>query len=110
MAVVGKILHQSQLGTSDVLLYSPSNVTGYIDAAVVCNTTASAQTITISVVDGGGAVADANKIYHEFSISGGDTVTLGGLLNMRLEDADELRGLADSATALTLTISGREVS
>lgn len=110
MAVIGKILYQGQLPASEAELYQPSNVTAYIDQAVVCNPTGGAVTLTISVVKGGGALADANKIYHEFSIALKETQTLGGLLNLRLESGDEIRAVASSAASLTLTISGREVS
>lgn len=110
MAVEGKILYQGQPSTSDALLYEPSNVTAYIDGATICNPTGGAVTVTISVVKGGGAMADANKQYAAFSIGAGATETLGGLLNIRMESGDELRALASAATSLTLTISGREVS
>ena len=111
MAVSGKILYQGQPGTSEAELYQGgTGIETYIDSAVVCNPTGSSATLTLAVVDGGGSLADANTIYSAFTVAAGDTTTLGGLVNMRLEAADEIRGLASAGSTLTLTITGREVS
>ena len=111
MAVNGNIFYQGQPGTSDAELYQPgTGLVGYVDSAVVCNPTAGSQTITLAVVKGGGALADANTVYHEFTVDAGATTVLSGLLNLRLDASDEIRGLASAAASLTLTISGRESS
>lgn len=110
MAVTYRILYQGQLTTSDAALYSPSAGTALIDAVTVCNTTGGAVTLDLSLVDGGGALAAGNQIYDSFSIGANATVSLTGLVNHRMETADQIRGLASANTSLTLTISGREVT
>lgn len=110
MATSGKFLAQAQFAASDTLIYEPINVTAFIDQFTVCNTTGGAVTVTVAVVRGGGALADANTIYKTFSVAAGATEILSGIVNQRLNSGDELRGLASAATSVAYFVSGREDS
>mgnify|MGYP000224034553 CR=1 FL=1 len=108
MAVTYGILYQGQLATTDTALYSPTSGATLIDQVTVCNTTGSAETLDLSLVDGGGSMAESNQLYDAFSVGANSTVVLSGLINHRMETADQIRALASANTSLTLTISGRE--
>lgn len=104
-----KILAQAQPGTSDTLLYTASTEVA-IDGAIACNPTGTARDLTVALVKGGGALAAANTVHSAVAIGAGSTTTLAGLVNQRMESGDEIRALATAATAITVTISGREIT
>ena len=98
---------QQQAPTSAASVHTAPSAT-IIDAAVVCNPTASSDTLTLWLVQDGGTQADDNVIYDALTVDAGATEVLGALHGMSMIAGAKLFLLAGaSATALTVTITGR---
>jgi hypothetical protein len=106
-----KLADGAQLGTTSSTLYTaPANTTTKISDVTVCNTTTVARTVTVYVVESGGAANAASTIYSAFPVGPKETVTLSDLTGFVLEAADTLRGLADAATAVSIQASGVQIT
>lgn len=93
-------------GTGDTLLYTAPAAGTVVRGIHVCNTTASAATITLGF-DSGGALAAGNHFLSALSIPANGTYDWSGF--QVLENADTIRALQGTASALTVTISGVEL-
>lgn len=102
-----KILYQGQPDVTSASVYVSARETT-IDAAVVCNTSGATVSLDVWLLPSGGAVANANCIYGSFDVSPASQVSLGLLVNHGLPDGSELHMQASVASALTVTVSGRE--
>lgn len=107
MAYVPKRLSQSQPGTSYATAYTvPGATSCIVKELVVCNTTANAIALDVSLVASGGTAGVTNNIISTASIAGfsmviytlAQVLATGGFISMK----------AGTATALTVTISGVE--
>lgn len=100
-----KKLYQGQPTTGESTLYSVPLATDVkIGSIIICNTTGSAATVSLSVVSSGGTPGASNRILSSFSVAANDTVTLE--TPVVLSAGDVISGLQGTASALTLTISG----
>ncbi|MDA8395552.1 MAG: hypothetical protein M0T72_10000 [Candidatus Dormibacteraeota bacterium] len=106
-------LYQGQPAATEAALYTaPASTTNnpapgataILKSMLVCNTTASAATLTLYIVPSGGAAGAANEIYNALSIAAGATQQID--LEQYLEAGDFLAGLQGTASALTVTLSG----
>jgi hypothetical protein len=112
--LVGGIVGQVQLGTSATALLTTSPVAAgsYVKVAkvVLCNTSASAVTVTYGAVKSGGTLVDAATACKTFSLgaAGSNTHTLDAteLAGMMLGPGDFLSGLASTGAVVTATVSG----
>jgi hypothetical protein len=97
-------LYHAQPGTSTTLLYTATGGV-IVKQIIVANTTATAETITIGLGPTGAALAAANHILSGVTVPPYSTLTFD--LSLVMANTDVLRGLqTDSATALTVSISG----
>lgn len=106
-------LYQGQPGTGASTLYtapalsanvtSPS-ATAYVTEIIICNTTASAATITIGI----NGVAASNQLIGAITINANDTKVISGIRTL-MPAGSTLQALQGTASAITLTISGVEV-
>lgn len=113
MVVSKRFVEGSQLTTGAVAYYTAQNVAGVkslIKKATVCNTTASAATVTVYLVPSGGSPAAANTIVSARPVAAGQTLELYEVENQVLEAGDTLQALASAGTAITLAVSGVELS
>lgn len=99
------LIYQGQVPNTSTELYAAERLAA-IHAATVCNTSASDATLSIWVAMDGGAAADGNKVYDDLSIVAGDSVSLANLVNHALPTGAKIYGQAQTASALTLTVSG----
>lgn len=98
-------LYQGQPTTSEATLYTVAALTNVkLQSIIVCNTTATAATLSLSVVTAAGTAGVTNRILAAFSVAANDTVTID--VPVEMGAADFLSGLQGTASALTLTISG----
>ena len=100
-------LYQGQPGTTATAGSSAITTVAVIDAAAVCNPTGAAVTLDAHIVPSGGSASAANKVYHLLSVPAGSQVSLDLLLNQALNAGDVLRFAAGTASAVTVTVSGR---
>lgn len=109
MANTPKRLYQGQPGTAETTLYTvPASVSTIIKEIILCNTTSTAATISISAVPSGGTAGVANRIIAGFSVAANDTKTVP--LSTVLNTGDFLSALQGTASAITVTTSGVEMA
>lgn len=98
-------LYQGQPTTSFTTLYTvPASTDVKITSIVLCNTSASPATATLSVVTAAGTAGVTNEIVSAMPIGANSTVILDTSLYMSA--ADFIAGLQGTAGAVTVTISG----
>lgn len=91
--------------TEGTLETVPAGETWVITDIMICNTTGSDETVSLSLVPSGDTAGDSNRIMEEIEITAHDTqkATGGGTV---MEEGDFLSGLQSTSGAITLTISG----
>ena len=89
---------------------APASTRAIIDKATVTNTVGSSVTITVNIVPAAGAVSDANRVIATRAIAAGECYTCPELVGHILEPGGFISTLAGTASALSLRISGREVT
>lgn len=97
----------SQVATSAAVIVFGSTSTRTIDAASVCNTSASAATISLWLVPSAGSAADGNALIEALSVNAGETVILSTLINHAIPANSTIHAQASAGTSLTLIMSGR---
>lgn len=105
MAETYKKLYQGQPGTSAATIYTaPASTAAIVKSIRIVNTTASAATIKLFQ----SGTADTNVILPATSIDAGGFAEFDGTLT--LAAADTLAAQAGTATAITVTVYGVEVT
>lgn len=90
---------------------SPASGRGtIIDKFTVTNTTASPETITVYLVEDGGAAGAANTILPAASVAAGAAYTCPEVIGHVLAPGDFIATAASTGAALTVRSSGREVT
>lgn len=79
-----------------------------IKSISICNTTSSSATLTLSRVASGGSASASNRIFSEINVLPKETKSFD--TSTVLETGDFLSALQGTASAITLSISGVEVS
>lgn len=80
---------------------------GVIDAVTATNVTASSVNLQVWLSPSGAAASDANKVYDSVAVPPNSQISLGLLVNHAFPDGAILYAEAETATAVTLTVSGR---
>ena len=106
MADTAKRLYgPAQPGTSSTTLYTvPASTTAILRNIRISNTTATAATITMSI----GADAAATRLMSGVSIAANSVYDWSGFIV--LATTETLRALQGTSAALTVTVSGVEVT
>lgn len=103
------VLYQGQPGISPAAAVDSESVVRAIDAAVVVNPTAASAWLSVWLVQSGDTAADDTIIYHEMAIANdGVPVSLSALINQAIPSGAEVHLQAETASALTVTISGKQ--
>lgn len=103
-----KKLYTGQPSTSATTLYTaPASTTTIIKNIIICNTTATAATLTLNLVPSAGAATSANRIMSALNVQPNDTVTVD--LSGILATGDFISALQGTSSALTVHITGVEV-
>ena len=112
MAVNARCLYEAAyLTTSDAALCtSPASVRTIIDKVTVTNVTGAAVTVTLRIVANGGTAGTANTILSAKSLAAGEPYTCPEIVGQTLNPGDFVSGLAGTATAVVIRISGREIT
>lgn len=100
-----------QIAAAETTQYTaPTGTRTIIDKLTGTNTTAGAQTITVKLVQAGGAVGVANTIVSAKTIAPGECYTFPEIVGHVLNAGDFLSTLASAGASITVRASGREVS
>lgn len=106
-----KLVDGTQLATTSSTLYtSPALTTTRIDDVTVCNTSTTAKTVTVYVVESGGSVGNATTVVKTKTVGASETITLSDLTGFVLETGDTLRALASAATSVSIQGSGTQIT
>ena len=111
MAVTVKnIIPPKQAENSQTAQYTATNCKAIIDKFTVTNTNTANVTFSVNLVVSGGTAGTANLIVKTRSIVPGETYLCPELVGQVLESGGFISTLAGTASALTITASGREVT
>ena len=81
-----------------------------IDKFTVTNTTEAVAKFSCNLVIAGGTVSDSNLVLNEKTIAAGDTYVCPELVGHSLESGGFISTLSDTASALVIRASGREIT
>lgn len=109
MPLTSKKLYWGTPATGEATLYTvPAATETYVKEIWICNTTGTAATISLSIVNNGGAAATGNLILAARSIPANDFIIIACYEHM--DTGDFISGLQGTGSALNVRISGVEVS
>lgn len=78
---------------------------------VLCNTSANAVTVSVSLVPGWARPTPANRVISEYSLAAGDSLALADLVaGARLGLGDVVAVTVDTADAVNVALSGQRVN
>ena len=111
MTITEKRLGQGQIanGSRTTLYTVPSSTTGIIKSINIANTTASPVTISIWHVPNGGSYGDSNAILKTLTIPANDFTHINTYMPMNTA-GDTLQAEAGTATAITISVYGAEIT
>ena len=99
-----------QMANSQTTQYTATAVRAIIDKATVTNTDTVARTFSVNLVQAAGSASNSNLVIDTKTVQPDETYTCPELVGHVLEPSAFISTIASAATALTLRISGREVS
>ena len=104
------IIPRKQAENAQTTQYTAVNCKTLIDKFTVTNVSASNATFSCNLVASGGAADATNLVLKTRSIAPGDTYQCPELVGQSLEAGDFISTLAGTATALTISATGREIT
>jgi len=99
-----------QLQNAQTTQYTATNVRAIIDKATVTNTDTVARTFSVNIVTSGGVAGNANLVIDTRSVQPDETYLCPELVGQAIEAGGFISTIASAATALTLRVSGREIT
>ncbi len=107
MAVNPKVLTSAQqLTTGAATYYTSTNIVTIVDKFTLCNETAGAVTVTVSI----GADAASTRMIAARSLAAGETYLCPEMVGQILAAGDIIQALCSANTSVTIRASGRTVS
>jgi len=101
----------TQLPATQTTQYTtPAATRCIIDKATVTNTDTVARTFSANIVQASGSPGNANLIIDDKSVQPNETYLCPELVGQVLDPGAFLSTIASAASALTLRVSGREIS
>lgn len=98
-------LYQGQPGTSSATVYTvPASTNVKLESMILCNTTSTAATITMSVVPSGGTAGVTNRIMSGQPVAANSMVPFD--IHAYMVTGDFIAALQGTSSAITVTISG----
>ena len=112
MTVTAKVLVAPlQMQATQTTQYTaPASTKTIIDKVTVTNTDTVNRTFSVNLVTSGGSAGNANLIVDDRAVVPGETYNCPELVGQVLEPGSFISTIASAATALTLRVSGREIT
>lgn len=111
MAVTPKVLVPPlQMQAVQTTQYTATACTALIDKATVTNTDTVNRTFSVNLVTVGGTAGNTNLVIDDRTVVPGETYLCPELIGQTLAPGGFISTIASAATALTLRVSGREVT
>lgn len=106
-SLVGKILASGQLASGESAVYTvPASSAVTIASAVLCNTSATAVTVSVSVVPSGGSVDGTHRVISGYSLAAGDSTALEELVGALLDAGAFISMNASAGSAVDYLLTG----
>jgi len=99
-----------QMAATQTTQYTANAVRAVIDKATVTNTDTVSRTFSVNLVQSGGSASNSNLIVDTRTVQPDETYTCPELVGQVLDPGAFISTIASAATALTLRVSGREIS
>jgi len=111
MTVTVKVLVPPlQMQNSQTTQYTATAAKAIIDKATVTNTDTVNRTFSVNLVTSGGSPGNSNLVIDDRTVVPGETYLCPELVGQALESGGFISTIASAATALTLRVSGREIT
>ena len=111
MSVTTKnIIPRKQVEAVQTTQYTATGIRTIIDKFTATNTSASNVVFSCNLIASGGSVSDSSLVLDAQIILPGETYLCPELVGQILEDGGFISTLCDTASALTISASGREIS
>jgi hypothetical protein len=106
--IAPKVLRSAYLPiTTEAAQYTvPASTSVKVATATLCNVTATQVTVSISLVPTGGTLDGTHRVVHNYILPAGDTLELSMLKGAMLGPGDVIGGLAGTASAAVLVVTG----
>lgn len=111
MAVTVKALVAPlQMQAAQTTQYTATGVRAIIDKATVTNTDTVNRSFSVNIVQASGSASNSNLVIDDKTVIPGETYLCPELVGQVLEPGSFISTIASAGSALTLRVSGREVS
>lgn len=107
---VKTLIPPKQMESTQTSQYTATSVKAIIDKATVTNTDTVNRTFSVNIVQSGGSATNANLIIDDRAVVPGETYLCPELVGHELDPGAFISTIASAATALTLRVSGREIT
>lgn len=107
---VKNIIPRKQAEAVQTTQYTALNCKTIIDKFTVTNTSAANALFSVNLVASGGVAGNDNSVLKTRAIAPNETYTCPELVGQTLEPGGFISTLAGTATALTISVSGREIT
>lgn len=107
---VRSIIPAKQAENAQTTQYTATSATTIIDKMTATNTTTGNVLLSVNLVALGGSASASNLIIDERAIAPGETYVCTEIAGQVLESGGFISTLADTASALTISASGREIT
>jgi hypothetical protein len=107
---VKTLIPPKQLEATQTTQYTATSAKALIDKATVTNTDTVNRTFSVNIVQSGGSATNANLIIDGRTVVPGETYLCPELIGHELDQGAFISTVASAATALTLRVSGREIT
>lgn len=105
--LAGGILASAQVAFGEATVYTvPAQSAAKISTAVLCNTTGSPVTLSVSLVPSGGTAGAANRVVSAYLLAANDSMTIPELVGSFLGAGAFISVNASSGAAVACTITG----
>lgn len=104
------LIPPKQLEATQTTQYIAASVKAIIDKATVTNTDTVNRTFSVNLVQSGGSATNSNLIIDDRTVIPGETYLCPELVGHELDSGAFISTISSAATALTLRVSGREIT
>lgn len=107
--LAGKILASSRVASAatDTTIYTvPASSAVKVATAVLCNTSASAVTVSVSVVPSGGTIDGTHKVVSSYSLAANDSIKITEIEGAMLDAGAFISLNVGTAAVITYLLTG----
>jgi len=107
---VKTLVPPKQLEATQTTQYTATSARAIIDKATVTNTDTVNRTFSVNLVQAAGTASNSNLVIDERTVVPGETYQCPELVGQTLDPSAFISTIASAATALTMRVSGREIT